>query len=106
MKTAFATIITALAAFAAALPTTDVKVEVAERQVPFVPCTGLYGTAQCCATDVLGVADLDCGQPPTVPTDADNFSEVCSEIGQRARCCVLPILDQGILCNTPAGVAP
>ena len=24
-------------------------------------CTGLYGNAQCCATDVLGVADLNCG---------------------------------------------
>jgi hypothetical protein len=31
-----------------------------ERQA-YVPCTGLYGTAQCCATDVLGLADLDCG---------------------------------------------
>lgn len=31
-----------------------------ERQVPYTPCSGLYGTAQCCATDVLGVADLDC----------------------------------------------
>jgi len=107
MKTAFATLITAFAAgFAVALPTTDVKVEVAERQVPYVPCSGLYGTAQCCATDVLGVADLDCGQPPDTPTDATNFSAVCSAIGQRPRCCVLPILDQGILCNTPVGVDP
>lgn len=24
-------------------------------------CTGTYPSAQCCATDVLGVADLDCG---------------------------------------------
>jgi hypothetical protein len=30
-----------------------------ERQ--FAACSGLYGTAQCCATDVLGVADLNCG---------------------------------------------
>ncbi|KAK4152106.1 Cerato-ulmin hydrophobin family [Chaetomidium leptoderma] len=82
---------------AAALPTVE------ERQT-YVPCTGLYGTAQCCATDVLGVADLDCGGPPTIPADAANFSEVCSAIGQRARCCVLPILEQGILCQTPAGV--
>jgi Fungal hydrophobin len=29
-----------------------------ERQ--YVPCSGLYNDAQCCATDVLGVADLDC----------------------------------------------
>ncbi|CAI4212783.1 unnamed protein product [Parascedosporium putredinis] len=70
----------------------------------YTPCSGLYGSAQCCATDVLGIADLDCGQPPTGPTSADDFSAVCSAIGQRARCCVLPILDQGILCNTPVGV--
>ncbi|OTB01619.1 hypothetical protein M426DRAFT_323258 [Hypoxylon sp. CI-4A] len=73
-----------------------------ERQ--YTPCSGLYGTAQCCATDVLGVADLDCANPSATPTDADNFSSVCSAIGQRARCCVLPILEQGILCNTPTGV--
>lgn len=23
-------------------------------------CSGTYGNAQCCATDVLGVADLNC----------------------------------------------
>ncbi|GKT54509.1 fungal hydrophobin [Colletotrichum tofieldiae] len=77
---------------------------VEERQTPYVPCSGLYGTSQCCATDVLGIADLDCGNPPQAPTSADEFSSVCSAIGQRARCCVLPILDQGILCNTPTGV--
>ncbi|RGP74456.1 hydrophobin precursor [Fusarium longipes] len=90
------TAVTLLGAVVAALPANE------KRQ--YVACSGLYGSAQCCATDVLGVADLDCGVPPTAPTDADNFSAVCAEIGQRARCCVLPILDQGILCNTPTGV--
>ncbi|WYZ35233.1 hypothetical protein EsH8_I_001509 [Colletotrichum jinshuiense] len=75
-----------------------------ERQAVYVPCSGLYATSQCCATDVLGVADLDCGNPPEPPTTPDEFSSICSAIGQRARCCVLPILDQGILCNTPTGV--
>ena len=89
-----------LAGLAAAVPTA----EMAERQEPYVPCSGLYGTAQCCATDVLGVADLDCGNPPETPTSADKFSGVCADIGQRARCCVLPILEQDVLCNTPAGV--
>lgn len=51
-----------------------------------------YGTAQCCATDVLGVADLNCANPPTVPTSAANFSAECADIGQQARCCVLPIV--------------
>jgi Fungal hydrophobin len=35
-------------------------VELVERQVAAGICNGLTGTAQCCATDVLGVADLDC----------------------------------------------
>ncbi|KAM0347648.1 hypothetical protein ACHAPU_004661 [Fusarium lateritium] len=90
-------IVALLGAAVSALPTED------KRQV-YIPCSGLYASSQCCATDVLGVADLDCGNPPTAPTDATDFSAVCSAIGQRARCCVLPILDQGILCNTPAGV--
>ncbi|KAG7291300.1 beta ketoadipyl CoA thiolase, th1 [Staphylotrichum longicolle] len=93
-----ATILAVCASLVAALPA-----QVEERQL-YIPCSGLYGTAQCCATDVLGVADLDCGGPPNVPANATDFSAVCSAIGQRARCCVLPILDQGILCNTPAGV--
>ncbi|KAK3368498.1 fungal hydrophobin [Podospora didyma] len=87
------------ATFAAALPA-----QIEDRQVPYIPCSGLYGTSQCCATDVLGVADLDCGNPSAAPTSADNFSATCAAIGQRARCCVLPLLDQGILCNTPSGV--
>jgi hypothetical protein len=47
-------IITLLGAAVSALPTEE------KRQV-YTPCSGLYGTSQCCATDVLGVADLDCG---------------------------------------------
>lgn len=27
---------------------------------PYDACSGLYDTLECCATDVLGVADLDC----------------------------------------------
>jgi len=49
------TIALALAGFVAALPA-----QVEERQTPYTACSGLYGTSQCCATDVLGVADLDC----------------------------------------------
>ncbi|KAK0649234.1 fungal hydrophobin [Cercophora newfieldiana] len=68
------------------------------------PCSGLYDSALCCATDVLGVADLNCGSPPAVPGSASDFSKVCAGIGQRARCCVLPVLGQAVLCQTPAGV--
>lgn len=66
---AFTVAITALAGLVAALPA-----QVEERQVPYTACSGLYGTSQCCATDVLGVADLDCAnrmsffysQPPSM----------------------------------------
>ncbi|KAI0872199.1 Cerato-ulmin hydrophobin family [Hypoxylon argillaceum] len=92
-----ATTLFAAAALAAPAP------EVDSRQV-YTACSGLYGTAQCCATDVLGVADLDCANPPTVPISAADFSADCAAIGQRARCCVLPVLGQDVLCDTPAGV--
>ncbi|KAH9904081.1 cerato-ulmin [Xylariomycetidae sp. FL2044] len=96
--------LTVAAAFFAGLAAAAPRLEGVEERQTYTPCSGLYGTAQCCATDVLGVADLDCADPSAVPTDAANFSSVCAEIGQRARCCVLPILEQGILCNTPTGV--
>ncbi|KAK1671274.1 hydrophobin [Colletotrichum godetiae] len=71
---------------------------------PYDACSGLYDSLQCCATDVLGVANLNCAPPPAVPTSANDSSKVCSAIGQRARCCILPILGQGILCQAPLGV--
>ncbi|CCC10469.1 hypothetical protein SMACR_08025 [Sordaria macrospora] len=77
---------------------------VVERQVPYTACTGLYGTAQCCATDILGLADLDCANPPATLTSAVQFQATCSDIGQRARCCLLPILGQALVCETPAGL--
>jgi hypothetical protein len=51
MKTSF---ILALLPAAFALPALE------SRQLIYIPCAGLSGTAQCCATDVLGVANLDC----------------------------------------------
>ncbi|KAI5459306.1 Cerato-ulmin hydrophobin family [Mariannaea sp. PMI_226] len=92
-----AVVVTLHACLVAAVPTTE------KRQI-YIPCSGLYKSAQCCATDVLGVADLDCGNPSTTPTSGDDFKSICAAGGQRARCCVLPILDQGILCNDPSGV--
>ena len=77
----------------------------------------LYSSPQCCATDVLGAADLDCANrkslllssyasskidwltryssltPATkVPTSASDFQAVCAAVGQRPRCCVLPVV--------------
>ncbi|KAI0802936.1 fungal hydrophobin-domain-containing protein [Xylaria sp. FL0064] len=65
---------------------------------------GLYSVPQCCATDVLGVADLDCSSPPAIPSSAAMFKSICATGGQRARCCVVPVLGQAVLCETPAGV--
>ncbi|KAI4594629.1 hypothetical protein LQW54_011567 [Pestalotiopsis sp. IQ-011] len=77
---------------------------VMQRQT-YTACSGLYNTAQCCATDVAGVADLDCQNPSETLTNATQFQELCADVGQRARCCVLPvggIVD--VLCETPTGV--
>ncbi|GAP88960.1 putative fungal hydrophobin [Rosellinia necatrix] len=71
---------------------------------PYDACSGLYDTLQCCATDVLGVIDLDCATPPAVPTSPASFASICAKGGQRARCCVLPVLGQDILCQTPLGL--
>ncbi|KAL8382505.1 hypothetical protein RB595_006333 [Gaeumannomyces hyphopodioides] len=87
------------AAGAGALPA-----ELVQRQVPYTPCSGLQGTALCCATDVLGLVNLDCGTPLTTPSNGTEFSAICAEIGQRARCCAIPILEQGVLCAVPSGV--
>ncbi|KAI0202816.1 fungal hydrophobin-domain-containing protein [Astrocystis sublimbata] len=65
---------------------------------------GLYSVAQCCATDILGIADLNCASPPAIPQSADEFRYICATGGQRARCCVVPIAGQALLCETPAGV--
>ncbi|KAL8420632.1 hypothetical protein RB594_003426 [Gaeumannomyces avenae] len=55
-------------------------------------CSGLYDSLQCCATDVLGLANLDCAPPTKVPTSAADFKATCATGGQRARCCVLPVV--------------
>ncbi|OHF01900.1 fungal hydrophobin [Colletotrichum orchidophilum] len=71
---------------------------------PYSACSGLQSSLQCCATDILGLANLDCGPPPAVPTSAENFRDICAAITQRARCCVLPVLGQGLVCQVPTGV--
>ncbi|PSN61481.1 hypothetical protein BS50DRAFT_578479 [Corynespora cassiicola Philippines] len=68
---------------------------VTERQAPL--CTS--GTAQCCATDVLNLAILDCAPPPTTPQSTNEFIDTCSAEGQQAKCCLLPILGQALICS-------
>ncbi|CZS93776.1 related to trihydrophobin precursor [Rhynchosporium agropyri] len=69
-----------------------------ERQV-IALCSS--GTAQCCDVDVLGVADLNCEAPPTIPGSLTEFNDVCASVGKIDMCCLIPILGQGLLCQSP-----
>jgi hypothetical protein len=53
------------------------------------PCAGTTGSAQCCATDVLGVADLDCL--------TRTFAIVAIDVSMKAHCVQRPGL------HTPDG---
>ncbi|KDR66742.1 hypothetical protein GALMADRAFT_33917, partial [Galerina marginata CBS 339.88] len=47
----------------------------------------------CCATDVLGVANLDCASPPNpIPSDIPSFNNICAANGQRSRCCLVSLV--------------
>ncbi|APA06279.1 predicted protein [Sclerotinia sclerotiorum 1980 UF-70] len=59
------------------------------------------GSPQCCDINVLGVADLNCEAPPEAFHDVASFNEVCASVGKINMCCILPVLDQGLLCNSP-----
>ncbi|KAF2864020.1 hydrophobin [Piedraia hortae CBS 480.64] len=75
--------------------------EVAKRQANL--CAGLAGSPQCCATDVINLADLDCKNPPQVPQNSTDFVNICAAVGQRARCCAIPVLGQALICDAPPG---
>ena len=89
-----------LSTLSLALPAPNTSPNLQGRQASVV-CSGTYGTPQCCATNVLDVADLNCANPPTIPTDTQSFIDECAAIGQQAQCCALPILDQALLCEAP-----
>ncbi|KAI3332351.1 Cerato-ulmin hydrophobin family [Xylariaceae sp. AK1471] len=95
MKTTLIALVGLLAAAVSAIPTGD---------YPYTPCEGLYSIALCCGTDILGNANVECYQPPTVPTSPSNFQSICAANGDRALCCVIPILGQQELCEPPIGV--
>ena len=110
-----------LASLTSAIPTSNSNVK---RQDPTVCPGALFENPQCCSTDVLGLADLNCADrklpifpqlhhphpstlpaatadmkhiAPTVPTDVEDFEEICSSIGEAASCCVLPIVSLSFL---------
>nr|BDD69331.1 cryparin [Verruciconidia persicina] len=72
---------------------------------PYVPCRStIYSNPLCCATDALGIVGLDCEVPPAIPNDPNHFRHVCSQAGQQAKCCVVPVADQAVLCDNPVGL--
>ncbi|KAJ6585770.1 fungal hydrophobin-domain-containing protein [Mycena capillaripes] len=62
---------------------------------------GLFSNPECCSTLVLGTVGLDCTPPGRVPKNAMDFKEVCASIRKQARCCLLSVAGQGVLCQTP-----
>ena len=101
-------------AFAAAAAAAPAMSTLEDRQAPL--CSS--GTPQCCATDVLNLVILNCANrtlpstlktfrwprtnsplAPTVPTNNTDFIATCAEQGQQAKCCLLPILDQALICS-------
>ncbi|KAI1203447.1 hydrophobin-like protein [Nemania serpens] len=98
MQTSLIAIIGFIATAVSGMPTNDPPAN-------YIACTNLlYSSPQCCATDVLGIADLDCHSPSAVPFSVSNFRDICANGGQRARCCILPVLGQAVLCQTPPGL--
>ncbi|CAD6447151.1 3fbedf31-637c-4793-91c3-4276fea456bc [Sclerotinia trifoliorum] len=59
------------------------------------------GSPQCCDVNVLGVADLNCEAPPKAFKDVASFNKACATVGKINMCCILPILNQALLCNSP-----
>ncbi|KAL7916581.1 fungal hydrophobin domain-containing protein [Trichoderma velutinum] len=67
-------------------------------------CTSLlYSVPQCCATGVLGVANLDCASPSKAPHSFGEFKKICAGTGKAPSCCTLTLLGLGVLClETPS----
>ncbi|KAB2104330.1 hypothetical protein AG0111_0g7746 [Alternaria gaisen] len=84
--------ITAVLAFAA---TAAFAAPLDERQAGL--CAS--GTPVCCATDVLNLANLDCAPPAVTPTTINAFIDECASSGQQAKCCLIPILGQALICS-------
>ncbi|KAJ3481286.1 hypothetical protein NLG97_g7860 [Lecanicillium saksenae] len=69
-------------------------------------CPGglLNSNLQCCAVDVLGLADLECDVPSRMPSDGADFGKICSEQdGTQAMCCGVPVAGQALVCEPAIG---
>ncbi|CZT21430.1 related to trihydrophobin precursor [Ramularia collo-cygni] len=92
--------IAALFASAFAAPVAEIEA----RQDAQICPSGLYSTLVCANVDVLGVLCLDAVTPSQTPQDSNNFKQICSKTGRQARCAVLPVAGQAVLCQPPVGI--
>ncbi|EJP68103.1 Cell wall protein qid3 [Beauveria bassiana] len=93
--------IAALFAGALAMPTTEIEARTDKAVCP----SGLYSNLVCADVDVLGILCLHATSPSETPRDARHFQEICAKVGKQARCAVLPVAEQAVLCQRPAGVS-
>ncbi|KAL7947732.1 hydrophobin [Trichoderma barbatum] len=63
-----------------------------------------HGIALCCATNVLGLATLDCGRPTSPVRTPEAFQAHCASKGKQAICCSVPVASLGLLCEKPSGI--
>ncbi|OAR05673.1 hypothetical protein LLEC1_02981 [Akanthomyces lecanii] len=97
----------AVAALAAGALAAPAELTVRTFTNPQLCPSGLYSNLVCADVDVLGIACLNAVTPITAneaPRDANHFREICAKIGKEARCAVLPVLGQAVLCNKPVGI--
>ena len=112
----FSTTIILFATSALAIPTSQDS-QAKKAASPYC-APGLFNQAQCCSTDVAGVANLDCATrkfdhhllrlrhieahalstASKTPKSASDFAAICAKSGKTARCCVLPVVSLPYLC--------
>ncbi|GAB7340884.1 hypothetical protein MBLNU457_7238t1 [Dothideomycetes sp. NU457] len=99
----YSTIIFAFAALAAAAPgvkqtmSPNTKTGILRTRQTAELCGS--GSAYCCETDVLGVADLDCTNPTGSPATTADFEASCATVGKTAECCLLGADGITLLCS-------
>ncbi|CAD0093949.1 unnamed protein product [Aureobasidium mustum] len=102
MKTFVSILAIVTIATAAATPNLKRRTGIIEMRAVSDLC-GPLDTPMCCATDVLGVADLTCSPVPTSVTTSDDFESYCAAEGKSAECCVTSLLgDLGLVCSAAA----
>ncbi|KAJ6049701.1 uncharacterized protein N7446_006971 [Penicillium canescens] len=63
--------------------------------------SGMYENLQCCKTNVVGIAALQCKAPSKEPASLDEFKSLCGAPAVSALCCTVPIAGQDVICMDP-----